>query len=108
MAATIDMKLVRVGSYVFKQRPETLEEFLALHPDAEVLGGYETKADQPVNNPVPGDGFAIPVAVVELLADAGYETPELVASASDDELVAINGIGKKTLEMIRASFESDD
>ena len=39
----------------------------------------------------------------ELLAN-GYDTDDKVHAASDDELLAIDGIGPKTLEKIRAAL----
>lgn len=39
--------------------------------------------------------------LVERLAVAGYDTPEAIAAASDEELLAIEGIGPATLKRIR-------
>lgn len=39
--------------------------------------------------------------LVQLLADAGYDTLEKIRNASDEELLEIDGIGPKSLEKIR-------
>lgn len=40
-------------------------------------------------------------ALVRLLAQADYATPEAVRAAADSDLLAISGIGPKALELIR-------
>jgi DNA uptake protein ComE-like DNA-binding protein len=39
--------------------------------------------------------------LVQILADAGYDTLEKIRNASDEELLEIDGIGPKSLEKIR-------
>lgn len=39
--------------------------------------------------------------IVKLLIDAGYTTPDAVRMASDDELLAVKGIGRKALVALR-------
>lgn len=43
----------------------------------------------------------------ELLAEAGYDTLDAVAMASDEQLREINGIGPKTLAKIRGFYAGD-
>lgn len=40
---------------------------------------------------------------VMLLVNAGFDTPEALREATDDELLAIKGIGRKTLKEIRGA-----
>lgn len=46
----------------------------------------------------------LPEDLTALLAEAGYETPAAVQSATDEELLAINGIGSARLATIRAAL----
>ena len=40
---------------------------------------------------------------ISILGGAGFDTPEKIALASDDDLLAVKGIGVKALEAIRAT-----
>jgi len=43
----------------------------------------------------------IPEEILGKLAEAGFESAEKIAEATDEELLAINGIGPATLKIIR-------
>ena len=43
-------------------------------------------------------------SVVELLQDAGYVSADAIKAASDDDLLAIDGIGKGTLKKVREFY----
>jgi hypothetical protein len=43
----------------------------------------------------------------EALVDAGYDTDDKVRAATDDELLALDGVGAKTLEKIREAVPAD-
>lgn len=49
---------------------------------------------------------ALPEEVREILASAGYSAEAQIELASDDELLAIDGIGPKRLEQIREAVSS--
>lgn len=49
--------------------------------------------------PVPAAG--LDEDVTRLLADAGYDSPQAIREASDEDLLAIKGIGKAKLQEIR-------
>lgn len=51
-------------------------------------------------------GGALDERVVSLLNEAGYDTNAKIAGASDDDLLAINGIGPKSLKDIREAIPS--
>ena len=44
----------------------------------------------------------MPADVPDALAAAGFDTPDKIAAASDDELLAIPGVGPATLKKLRA------
>ncbi len=50
------------------------------------------------------DWGGLPPVVIDLLVDAGYETPDVVRSASDDDLLAVDGIGPFRLAQIRKAL----
>lgn len=43
-------------------------------------------------------------ALVRVLVQAGYATPDAVRAADDDEIVAIKGLGQKALARIREAL----
>lgn len=50
-------------------------------------------------------GPAIPENIHNILINAGYNTPEKLREASDEELLALPGIGKSTLTRIRKALQ---
>lgn len=46
----------------------------------------------------------LPQDIIDRLKEEGYASPDEVLAASDDELLAIEGIGPKTLEKIREAY----
>ncbi len=51
------------------------------------------------------DGFGgLPPRLVRVLVAAGFETPRAVRVATDDQLLAIDGVGRRTLQMIREAL----
>lgn len=63
----------------------------------------ETKPARPTEQKTKIDFADLPKH--EALTSAGYDTLKKVASASDEELRAVNGIGPATLDDIRGFFE---
>jgi len=49
----------------------------------------------------PAEWGGLNVNLVRTLMAGGYVTPHAVSSASDDELLAIKGVGDKALKLIR-------
>lgn len=80
------------------------------HQAAAVATQTEKYVEPPVN-PDPPEVPVQPSPLVakygesnaELLAENGFDTVEKVEAASDEDLLAINGIGKVKLDQIRAS-----
>jgi DNA-directed RNA polymerase alpha subunit len=62
---------------------------------ADILEGLA----EPQSSDYPTD--PVDESTVRLLSDAGYDTLEKVREASDEELLAIKGIGEKTVAEIR-------
>jgi endonuclease III-like uncharacterized protein len=50
--------------------------------------------------------FDISARKAQLLMDAGYITWKAFEEATDEELLAIEGIGQDTVDKIRAAFEN--
>lgn len=61
-----------------------------------LLGGRQT-------SPVSRAAVAADISpdVLSALAAAGYDTPEAIAAATDDELLAVEGVGTATLKKLR-------
>jgi hypothetical protein len=86
----------------------------------EVEKTVDVLADEVLENPAPdattdasGRGVtltrsveagALGDAVLAALRDAGYDTLEKIRDAFDEELLAISGIGPKTLKQIRTQI----
>ena len=85
------------GRVAVGEAVELTEEEAAGHLDKLMLAGAERKTAPPSD---PFDSF--PHA--ELLRAAGFTSAAAVSDASDEELLAIEGIGKKSLADIRAAL----
>lgn len=70
---------------------------------ANELERFEGKADEAVSDH-DRIGFVVGDANAEALADAGYDTPEAVRSASDEDLDAVDGVGPATVAKLREAF----
>lgn len=108
MAGSIDMKLVRVGSATYKIRPSDLARYMEANPGAQVVGGYESKAE-PETESHSDQEIGHVQALIEAIPDltenqaraivaAGFTLATLPAKVS--ELVEIKGIGDATAEKI--------
>ena len=47
-------------------------------------------------------------AVVDKLRDAGYSTGDAIRMVSDEDLLALHGIGKRTVEKLRRYFGKEE
>ena len=72
-------------------------------PRARPYGGHPPATAEAAEIP---RGIIIPEAVSDALDAAGLNTPEAALAATDKELLAIKGIGKKTLADIRTIAQS--
>ena len=82
-AAAFSDKLELIEQSESEDQPMPTEELVELH--------------RPLND-------AFDSKLTKLLADAGYENVEDVAGATDDELLAILGMGEKMLERTRVAI----
>lgn len=79
-------------------------------PALEILPEPVSSAALDIYDVDPGRGFdvgIVPDAVYEKLTKAGYETPGELWEASDEDLLAIRGIGEATLAKLRAHYGGD-
>lgn len=53
------------------------------------------------------DETPLPEHIKEALVEAGFDTPEKVLRASDEDLLAIKGIARAKLRVIRAEVRTD-
>lgn len=53
------------------------------------------------------EALGLPESLVDVLVEAGYPCVEDLRAASDDDLLAIAGLGTASLEKIRAALEAD-
>lgn len=58
-------------------------------------------------DPEPLDDLDVPDTVREALIEAGYQTPEQIDAATDDELLGVNGVGPATLAKLRRNPPAD-
>lgn len=70
------------------------DRFLDLHPDARIEGRAERLPE-------------LPQPVMEALEAAGYSDRDAIDQASDEELLAVDGVGPATLAKLRAGAEED-
>jgi hypothetical protein len=54
--------------------------------------------------PPPALADTVGQELADRLAAAGYGTPEAAAAASDEQLRAVEGVGPKTIERLRAAY----
>ena len=70
--------------------------------------GWSTTKPNPPTNVVesrPGDGWdALSINLRRALSQAGYRSADDVNGATDDELLAISGIGGKALALLRKTL----
>lgn len=57
--------------------------------------------EAPDTQPVPIESLGLPTQQEAALMTAGYTTVSALVAASDDELTAVEGVGKRTVEFIR-------
>lgn len=94
--------------------PEGLARALGLTPLAEEVAGVEEQGGAALDFgeqtggllDTPGSTPLFSPDIVVLLSEAGFDTHAKVQAASDDELLAIKGIGPATLKQIRAAYGS--
>lgn len=70
----------------------------------DAWGNPIPNAPQPIDDQpeTPADEWGgLSVALVQTLMKGGFATPGAVEQATDDELLAINGVGQKALATIR-------
>lgn len=60
--------------------------------------------EQPNDDQPPVDWGALPQDIIDKLSGAGLDTPGKVKAVSDDNLLAINGIGPAAVKAIRAQI----
>ena len=90
---------------------ESVPEYDVFKRDYLLAAGWiETEQPQPAPQPLPQgwemaidtfDELAPYMNMIRLLIDAGYDSPDDVRFASDEELLAIKGIGPKSLGALR-------
>ena len=108
------MSFVNIKEY--NKLKEKVGELEARIQALESYGAAEPEAEKPSAKPAPIPTIeeAVSVAplsdyldnwIVDLLVQAGYSTVKKVDKASDDQLVAIPGIGKATVKRIREALE---
>ena len=64
-------------------------------------GGYKEVASPKVSKPTKQADIS---PLLEMLAKAGFENEEAVIAASDEDLLAVNGFGPKSLEAVREAL----
>lgn len=75
-------------------------EVVAVEPSAEEV----VAEDEPEPVQLSVHDLGLSARTVTALVAGGYETAQALASATDEELVAINGIGETTVKTIRAQL----
>lgn len=86
-------------------RDLTEEEYERLAPEVRKLVDegslYEVVASEVVESKGPRFFDELPMVIADALVEAGYERLADVAGASDEELLAVDGIGAERLAKIR-------
>ena len=61
----------------------------------------EQSEEEQMEAPGPLAGLELPEKATKALVKAGFDSPEKVQAASDEELLAVSGIGEATLAHLR-------
>lgn len=62
---------------------------------------FVERPEPPQPPPAPIESLGLPSQQEAALVESGYTTVDQLAAASDDELAAVDGVGKRTIEFIR-------
>lgn len=123
--ADLEQVIIQGGSVRYKGR--IIKRVQDLPSDAELAGGdpqreataladidaqiarlqnERTRLIKPAPAPESTHPFAelLGVTVAEKLIAAGYDTPEKVAATTDEQLLALDGIGQKTVDKLREAY----
>ncbi|MDP9439804.1 MAG: hypothetical protein M3P49_13865 [Actinomycetota bacterium] len=113
-----DLKAQRLSAPVAgMMEREIMAEILEVLERSQRVGNFvaalkATEASSPPQKEASEGGtdlrtLEVPAEWIRLLVPAGYETGESVAEASDEELLAIKGVGEATLKDLRDFFNAD-
>lgn len=81
--------------------PITTEEALR-EEYARQGAARDARATPPaIDSPPPAIDLPMPQSTLDALVSAGYDTPEKIAAASDDQLKAVPGVGDATVAKLR-------
>lgn len=81
------------------------QETIAANAIQQQIADLQTQLDKLSSAPTaPAASDSLDAPTLDKLAQAGYATPEALTAASDEQLLAVSGIGQATLAKIRASY----